>query len=325
MAAEAYQRMIGEDRGRLDPGDEENEDEDTATGRQPYTTKRGNKYYGYVCLVFTPSAPFRRAFCDLIDWGSDSPDLPSYFDRVMMAIIGVSAIRLARDNPYDDFDASSPVELCFNLAFSIECVLVTSARGLIVPKRAYLQDLWGWLDLCVVIAGWLPMFFDSLQQVGSLRALRALRLIKLLKMLPGLNKLISRLLVALPQMANVVVLTVFVVIAFAVVGMQLFCDKTPGMCLESEEMCYLPSRYLKNPEDPCPSGTGPCVRTTVLDGVYVGINTFDTFFWAVLTVFECITMEGWSDVMYSMMAGTNWLASLYFLPLTLIGGYLIVQ
>lgn len=179
-------------------------------------------------------------------------------------------------------------------------------------------------------------------------------------MLPGLNLLVRRLLSAVPQMANVIVLTAFVVTAFAVIGLQLFCDEMPGVCSVSGEVCKPRSRFVEHAPETCPPGAGACTRTTTYDGAYVGINTFDTMFWSLLTVFTCITMEasrargerwacpprraggapeqrhrprprcapraqGWSDVMYAAMAGTHWLAALYFVPLTLIGGYLIVQ
>lgn len=29
-----------------------------------------------------------------------------------------------------------------------------------------------------------------------------------------------------------------------------------------------------------------------------GITNFDNFFFAMLTVFQCVTMEGWTDVLY---------------------------
>ena len=152
-------------------------------------------------------------------------------------------------------------------------------------------------------------------------------------MMPGLNRLVGRLLYAFPQMANVLFLTAFVIIAFAVIGMQLFCDRTPGVCSKSQnvragyrsrcphqaggqrpvrrprqlfparrhlhsralgrtQVCTLPLRLVANAPDECVArGEGVCERTTVVDGIYLGINTFDTFFWSVLTVFECITME----------------------------------
>lgn len=55
-------------------------------------------------------------------------------------------------------------------------------------------------------------------------------------MLPGLNRLVERLVYAVPQMANVIFLTAFVIAAFAIIGMQLFCDKTPGRCSLSDEV-----------------------------------------------------------------------------------------
>lgn len=34
------------------------------------------------------------------------------------------------------------------------------------------------------------------------------------------------------------------------------------------------------------------------DGPNGGITNFDNFFFAMLTVFQCITMEGWTDLLY---------------------------
>ena len=34
------------------------------------------------------------------------------------------------------------------------------------------------------------------------------------------------------------------------------------------------------------------------EGPNNGITSFDNIFYAMLTVFQCITMEGWTDVMY---------------------------
>lgn len=110
-------------------------------------------------------------------------------------------------------------------------------------------------------------------------------------MLPGLNLLVRRLLSAVPQMANVIVLTAFVVTAFAVIGLQLFCDEMPGVCSVSGEVCKPRSRFVEHAPETCPPGAGACTRTTTYDGAYVGINTFDTMFWSLLTVFTCITME----------------------------------
>lgn len=60
-------------------------------------------------------------------------------------------------------------------------------------------------------------------------------------------------------------------------------------------------------EDPAPcafSGSGrQCpINGTECKGGWVGpnggITNFDNFGYAMLTVFQCITMEGWTDVLY---------------------------
>ena len=58
-------------------------------------------------------------------------------------------------------------------------------------------------------------------------------------------------------------------------------------------------------EDPEPCGKGlKCEDGTVCkdgwEGPNDGITNFDNFPLAMLTVFQCITMEGWTDVLYSV-------------------------
>lgn len=45
----------------------------------------------------------------------------------------------------------------------------------------------------------------------------------------------------------------------------------------------------------CPPGT---VCTTYWEGPNYGITSFDNIFFAMLTVFQCVTMEGWTAIMY---------------------------
>ena len=46
------------------------------------------------------------------------------------------------------------------------------------------------------------------------------------------------------------------------------------------------------------------------EGPNDGITNFDNFGLAMLTVFQCITLEGWTDVMYSVsMKSSFWLVA----------------
>lgn len=71
--------------------------------------------------------------------------------------------------------------------------------------------------------------------------------------------------------------------------------------------CFLGGGDVPAEEDPSPcaleTGHGrQCQNGTVCkpgwDGPKHGITNFDNFAFAMLTVFQCITMEGWTDVLY---------------------------
>lgn len=42
-----------------------------------------------------------------------------------------------------------------------------------------------------------------------------------------------------------------------------------------------------------------------------GITTFDNILFAMVTVFQCITNEGWTDIMYWVSSLYQWMSSLY--------------
>lgn len=49
---------------------------------------------------------------------------------------------------------------------------------------------------------------------------------------------------------------------------------------------------------PCGQGLNCTSKESVWSGPNKGISTFDNIFLSMLTVFQCITMEGWTDIMY---------------------------
>lgn len=49
---------------------------------------------------------------------------------------------------------------------------------------------------------------------------------------------------------------------------------------------------------PCEPGLNCTSKESVWSGPNKGISTFDNIFLSMLTVFQCITMEGWTDIMY---------------------------
>jgi len=58
------------------------------------------------------------------------------------------------------------------------------------------------------------------------------------------------------------------------------------------------------------------------EGMNWGLTNFDNMGRAFLTIFQSITLEGWSDIMYFVQDSTGWFgATLYFVVLILFGGF----
>ena len=58
-----------------------------------------------------------------------------------------------------------------------------------------------------------------------------------------------------------------------------------------------------------------------------GCTGFDDIFLSVLTVFTCITLEGWTDVMYMLrdVTSRNYIFDFYFILLVLIGSFFLIN
>ncbi|TMS15284.1 hypothetical protein E3U43_021746 [Larimichthys crocea] len=73
----------------------------------------------------------------------------------------------------------------------------------------------------------------------------------------------------------------------------------------------------------CPDGT-TCRQYWL--GPNYGITQFDNILFAILTVFQCITMEGWTELLYysndASGSAWNWM---YFIPLIIIGSFFMLN
>ncbi|XP_035829518.1 voltage-dependent calcium channel type A subunit alpha-1, partial [Aplysia californica] len=74
----------------------------------------------------------------------------------------------------------------------------------------------------------------------------------------------------------------------------------------------------------CQTNISSCLPGWV--GPNDGITSFDHIGYAMLTVFQCITMEGWTTVLYyTNDALGNWFNYLYFIPLIIVGSFFMLN
>ena len=55
------------------------------------------------------------------------------------------------------------------------------------------------------------------------------------------------------------------------------------------------------------------------------ITSFDNIIFAWLTIFTCITLEGWTEVMYWLVDSRGWWSVSYFFLLIFVGSFFVVQ
>ncbi|XP_042526429.1 voltage-dependent L-type calcium channel subunit alpha-1C [Dipodomys spectabilis] len=129
---------------------------------------------------------------------------------------------------------------------------------------------------------------------------------------------------------HIALLVLFVIIIYAIIGLELFMGKMHKTCYSQEGVADIPAE-----EDPSPcaleTGHGrQCQNGTLCrpgwEGPKHGITNFDNFAFAMLTVFQCITMEGWTDVLYWVndAVGRDW-PWIYFVTLIIIGSFFVLN
>lgn len=120
------------------------------------------------------------------------------------------------------------LEYNFVSIFFIEFILKSLAMGLVFEENTYLRDGWNFIDFLVVISSVMSFFPNSIK-LSALRTIRILRPLRSINAIKGNNDrlinslgmrlLVSSLLKSLPDLANVVVFLLFIVILFAILGM----------------------------------------------------------------------------------------------------------
>jgi hypothetical protein len=56
-----------------------------------------------------------------------------------------------------------------------------------------------------------------------------------------------------------------------------------------------------------------------------GVTNFDNLMFSLLVVFQCITLEGWSDVMIDFQKSYSFYSFFLFLPIVFIGAFFLVN
>ncbi|XP_041748107.1 dihydropyridine-sensitive L-type skeletal muscle calcium channel subunit alpha-1 [Coregonus clupeaformis] len=325
-------------------------DEETLKRKQKEKLKKllatgGNPRPARSLFFLTLKNPFRKAAINIVEWKP--------FEIIILLTIFANCVALAVFLPMPDEDSNNTnsnlesLEYIFLIVFSIECFLKIVAYGFLFHENAYLRNCWNILDFVCVSVGLFAVIGDSITYISgveaqpgekgggfdmkALRAFRVLRPLRLVSGVPSLQVVMNSILKSMLPLFHISLLVFFMVTIYAIVGLELFKCKMHKTCY------YTGTNIIAIVENEKPS---PCAqagngRRCTINGTECragwagpnnGITHFDNLGFAMLTVYQCITTQGWTDVLYWVndAIGMEW-PWMYFLTLILVGSFFVLN
>ncbi|TRY81658.1 hypothetical protein DNTS_025982 [Danionella cerebrum] len=233
------------------------------------------------------------------------------------------------------------------------------ARGFCIQPFTFLRDPWNWLDFTVIVMAYVTEFVD-LGNVSALRTFRVLRALKTISVIPGLKTIVGALIQSVKKLADVMVLTVFCLSVFALIGLQLFMGILRQKCVRSIAHCVNATfpgngsfvcnnktwlsinNFLTSEENfykiegskdalicgystdagKCPDGFD-CLKTG--RNPNYGYTSFDTFGWAFLGLFRLMTQDFWESLYHQTLRSAGKTYMIFFVLVIFLGSFYLVN
>ncbi|XP_036714446.1 sodium channel protein type 3 subunit alpha isoform X3 [Balaenoptera musculus] len=170
--------------------------------------------------ILTPLNPVRRIAIKIL--------VHSLFSMLIMCTILTNCVFMTLSNPPD---WTKNVEYTFTGIYTFESLIKILARGFCLEDFTFLRDPWNWLDFSVIVMAYVTEFVD-LGNVSALRTFRVLRALKTISVIPGLKTIVGALIQSVKKLSDVMILTVFCLSVFALIGLQLFMGNLRNKCLQ---------------------------------------------------------------------------------------------
>ncbi|XP_041960946.1 sodium channel protein type 4 subunit alpha B-like [Alosa sapidissima] len=251
------------------------------------------------------------------------------------------------------------LEYTFTGIYTFESLIKILARGFCVGPFTFLRDPWNWLDFSVISMAYLTEFVD-LGNVSALRTFRVLRALKTISVIPGLKTIVGALIQSVKKLADVMILTMFCLSVFALIGLQLFMGMLRQKCVRSTALCVNSSynandmficnnktwqsmadftmnedNYYKiegakdalicgygNDAGKCPDGFD-CLKTG--RNPNYGYTSFDSFGWAFLSLFRLMTQDYWENLYHQTLRSAGKTYMVFFVLVIFLGSFYLIN
>ncbi|KFO94164.1 Sodium channel protein type 2 subunit alpha, partial [Buceros rhinoceros silvestris] len=254
-------------------------------------------------------------------------------------------------------DWTKNVEYTFTGIYTFEFLVKILARGFCINDFTCLRDPWNWLDFVVISFAYVTEFVD-LGNVSALRTFRVLRALKTISVIPGLKTIVGALIQSVKKLSDVMILTVFCLSVFALIGLQLFMGNLKNKCLfwpsensTSFEKYLAPyfngtvfdwTAYIENESNfyrlegqkdflLCgnSSDAGKCPEKFICvkagRNPNYGYTSFDTFSWAFLSLFRLMTQDFWENLYQLTLRAVGKTYMIFFVLVIFLGSFYLIN
>ncbi|NXK57587.1 SCN5A protein, partial [Sylvietta virens] len=277
--------------------------------------------------IFSPFHPIRRrAIKILVHSYPFISFIHSFFNCVFMALTESSKSSSPSWNTY--------VEYTFTGIYTFESLIKILATGFCLNEFTFLRDPWNWLDFTVIVMAYVGSFSEQLGSVSVLRTFRVLRALKTISVVPGLKIIVGALIQSVKKLADVMILTVFCLSVFALIGLQIFKGNLRQKCIRNTTECCNKTweSYEKFANDSaplfvitsrvCPPGYKCCKIGPNPD---YGFTSFDTFGWAFLSLFRLMTQDYWERLYQQTLRASGKVYVVFFMMVIFLGSFYLVN
>ncbi|XP_066855832.1 sodium channel protein type 2 subunit alpha-like isoform X4 [Anser cygnoides] len=254
-------------------------------------------------------------------------------------------------------DWTKNVEYTFTGIYTFEFLVKILARGFCIDDFTCLRDPWNWLDFIVISFAYITEFVN-LGNVSALRTFRVLRALKTISVIPGLKTIVGALIQSVKKLSDVMILTVFCLSVFALIGLQLFMGNLKNKCLlwpsknsttfekyvapyfngtEFDWTAYIENEShfyrLEGQKDYLLCGNssdaGKCPEEFICvkagRNPNYGYTSFDTFSWAFLSLFRLMTQDYWENLYQLTLRAVGKTYMIFFVLVIFLGSFYLIN
>ncbi|KAI4892946.1 hypothetical protein NFI96_032354, partial [Prochilodus magdalenae] len=309
------------------------------------------------CYILSPFSPVRRGAIRVLI--HSYPLNTKLFSMFIMVTILSNCVFMTMSNPPE---WSKIMEYVFTGIYTFEALIKILSRGFCIGDFTFLRDPWNWLDFMVISMAYVTEFVD-LGNVSALRTFRVLRALKTITVIPGLKTIVGALIQSVKKLGDVMILTVFCLSVFALIGLQLFMGNLRHKCIlmpfhvttSSNDTAQADfndttdtnstlnwEEYINNVEHQyflpgsldallCgnSSDAGQCPEGYICmkagRNPNYGYTSYDNFGWAFLALFRLMTQDFWENLFQLTLRAAGKTYMIFFVIIIFLGSFYLIN